>query len=116
VNIDIPDTYTEQFGRKQQGGFVDIVHPIVQRTMFGFERATLNAAVRLEYVDWNKGSFKSTGDAIGDHVYSIIPAISWRPTSQTVLRLNYRYNWQKDLLGNPPSKLAGFQFGLSTYF
>ncbi len=25
VNIDIPDTYTEQFGRKQQGGFVDIV-------------------------------------------------------------------------------------------
>ncbi|HVF96163.1 MAG TPA: hypothetical protein VM871_02515, partial [Flavisolibacter sp.] len=27
VTVDIPDTYTEQFGRKQQGGFVDIVHP-----------------------------------------------------------------------------------------
>lgn len=116
VKIDIPDTYTEQFGRKQQGGFVDIVHPVLQRTMFGFEKATLNAAVRLEYVDWNNGSFKSTGDDIGDHVYSIVPAISWRPNSQTVLRLNYRYNWQKDLLGNPPSRLAGFQFGLSTYF
>ena len=116
VNINIPDTYTEQFGRKQQGGFVDIAQPILQRPMFGFEKATLNAAVRLEYVDWNKGSFKSTGDNIGDHVYSIVPAISWRPNSQTVLRLNYRYNWQRDLLGNPPSKLAGFQFGLSTYF
>lgn len=116
VNIDIPETYTEQFGRKQQGGFVDIVHPVLQRPMFGFEKATLNAAVRLEYVDWNNSSFKSTGDNIADHVYSIVPALSWRPNSQTVLRLNYRYNWQKDLLGNPPSRLAGFQFGLSTYF
>jgi hypothetical protein len=116
INIDIPETYTEQFGRKQQGGFVDIVHPVIRRPMLGFERATLNAAVRLEYVDWNKGSFKSTGDDIGDHVYSIVPGISWRPNPQTVLRLNYRYNWQKDLLGNPPSKMAGIQFGFSTYF
>jgi hypothetical protein len=116
INLDIPDTYTEQFGRKQQGGFIDIVHPVIKRPMLGFEKAILNAAVRLEYVDWNKGSFKSTGDDIGDHVYSVVPSISWRPNPQTVLRLNYRYNWQKDLLGNPPSKLAGIQFGFSTYF
>lgn len=116
IAIDIPETYTEQFGRKQQGGFVDLVHPVLQRSMFGFKNTTLNAAVRIEYVDWNKGRFKSTGDNIADHVSSIVPAISWRPNSQTVLRLNYRYNWQKDLLGNPPSRLAGFQFGLSTYF
>ena len=116
VNVDIPDTYTEQFGRKQQGSFIDLVQPIIKGPWFGFESSVLNAAVRLEYVDWNKGSFKSTGGIISDHVYSVVPAISWRPTSQTVLRLNYRYNWQRDLLGNPPTKLAGFQFGLSTYF
>lgn len=116
VNVDIPETYTEQFGRQQQGGFVDIVQPIVRKPWFGFENSVLNAAVRFEYVDWNKGTFKSTGGDISDHVFSIVPAISWRPTAQTVLRLNYRYNWQMDLLGNPPSKLAGFQFGVSTYF
>jgi hypothetical protein len=116
VNVDVPSTYTEQFGSKQQGGFLDIVQPIIKKPWFGFENSVLNAAVRLEYVDWNKGKFKSTGDNISDHMYSVIPAISWRPTAQTVLRFNYRYNWQKDLLGNPPSKLAGFQFGLSTYF
>jgi hypothetical protein len=116
VSVDISDTYTEQFGRKQQGGFIDFVQPILRRPMFGFEKAVLNAAVRLEYVDWNKGTFKSTGGNISDHIFSIVPAISWRPTSQTVLRLNYRYNWQTDLLGNPPSKLAGIQFGLATYF
>lgn len=116
VDVDIPDTYTEQFGRRQRGGFVDLVQPIIKKSMFGFENAVLNAAIRLEYVDWNRGTFKSTGGNISDHIFSIVPAISWRPTSQTVLRLNYRYNWQTDLLGNPPSKLAAIQFGLSTYF
>jgi len=116
VQVDVPETYTEQFGRKQQGGFVDLVQPVLKKPMFGFEKAVLNAAIRLEYVDWNKGTFKSTGGNIADDVVSIVPAISWRPTSQTVLRLNYRHNRQKDLLGNPPSKLSGFQFGFSTYF
>lgn len=116
VNVDIPDTYTEQFGRKQQGGFIDFVQPVLKKPMFGFENAVLNAAVRFEYVDWNKGTFKSTGGNIADDVFSIVPAISWRPTAQTVIRFNYRYNWQRDILGNPPSRLAGFQFGFSTYF
>jgi hypothetical protein len=116
VNVDVPDTYTEQYGRKQQGGFIDFVQPVLKRPMLGFENTVLNAAVRLEYVDWNKDNFKSTGEKIADDVFAIVPAISWRPTAQTVIRFNYRYNWQRDILGNPPSKLAGFQFGLSTYF
>lgn len=93
-----------------------LLQPILKKTMFDFEKAVLNAAIRVEYVDWNKGAFTSTGGNIADHIFSIVPAISWRPTPQTVIRLNYRYNWQTDLLGNPPSKLAGFQFGFSTYF
>jgi hypothetical protein len=116
VNVNVPDTYTEQFGEKQQGGFIDFVQPVLKRPILGFENSVLNAALRLEYVDWNKGEFQSTGDNIADDVFSIVPAISWRPTAQTVIRFNYRYNWQQDILGNPPSKLAGFQFGISTYF
>ena len=116
VNVNVPDTYTEQFGEKQQGGFIDFVQPVFKKPMFGFEDAVLNAALRFEYVDWNKGNFKSTGENIADDVFSIVPAISWRPGAQTVIRFNYRYNWQKDILGNPPSKLAGFQVGISTYF
>jgi len=116
VHVNIPDTYTEQFGEKQQGGYIDIVQPIFRKPMFGFKDAVLNAAFRVEYVDWNKGKFKSTGGNISDDVFSIVPAISWRPGPQTVIRFNYRYNWQKDILGNPPSKLAGFQAGLATYF
>ena len=116
IYVDVPSTYIEQFGNRQQGGFVDFVQPVLKKRMFGFEKAVLNAALRLEYVDWNKGNFKSTGGNIADHVFSIVPAISWRPTAQTVIRLNYRYNWQTDLLGNPPAKLGGIQFGFATYF
>ena len=116
VNVDVPDTYTEQFGEKQQGGFIDFVQPVFSKSVLGFEKSVINMALRLEYVDWNKGKFQSTGGNISDEVFSIMPAISWRPVAQTVIRFNYRYNWQKDILGNPPAKLAGFQFGISTYF
>ena len=116
IKVDVPDTYTEQFGEKQQGGFIDVVQPVLKKKMMGFEEAVLNAALRFEYIDWNKGKFISTGDNIADDIISVVPAISFRPTPQTVIRFNYRYNWQRDILGNPPSKLAGFQVGLSTYF
>lgn len=116
VHVDVPDTYTEQYGRDQQGGYVDIVQPVIKKPMMGFENAVLNMALRLEYVDWNKGTFKSTGGNISDDVFAIVPAVSIRPTAQTVIRFNYRRHSQHDLLGNPPAKLGGFQFGFSTYF
>jgi hypothetical protein len=116
VQVDVPETYTEQFGHKQHGGFIDIVQPVLKRTVFGWKDATLNIALRTELVDWNVGKFKSAGTKIGDEVWSIVPAISFRPTSQTVLRLNYRYLRQKDILANPASKTAGFSVGISTYF
>jgi len=116
VNVDVPKTYSEQFGNKQFGGFLDIVQPVVKRTIAGWKDAVINIAVRFEYVDWNKGQFIDTGSNIGDHLWSIMPAVSFRPNSQSVLRLNYRIQKQTDVLGNPPSNTAGFNFGLSTYF
>jgi len=116
VKVNVPDTYTQQFGNKQQGGFIDIVQPIIKKNIFGWKDATINIALRAEYVDWNVGKFKSTGTNIGEDIWNIMPAISFRPTSQTVLRLNYRYQQQQDILGNPPAKTGGFSFGISSYF
>jgi len=116
IKVNVPSTYSQQYGNKQQGGFLDIVQPVLKRNMLGWKDATLNLAIRLEYVDWNVGKFTDTGGNISEDIWSIVPAISFRPTAQTVIRLNYRYMQQKDLLGNPPAKTGGFQFGLSTYF
>jgi len=116
INVDIPETYTQQYGDKQYGGFLDIVQPILKQKMLGWDNATLNLACRFEYVDWNVGTFNETGDDIGDELWSIMPAISFRPTQQTVFRLNYRIQRQADILNNAPVKLGGFSFGISSYF
>jgi len=116
IKVDVPTTYSQQYGRKQHGGFVDIVQPIIRKKILGWNNATVNLATRLEYVDWNAGKFTSTGGNISQDLWSIVAAISFRPSSQTVLRLNYRFMEQKDILGNPPEQTAGFQFGVSTYF
>lgn len=116
INVDIPETYSQQYGSQQFGGFIDVVQPLLKKGILGFERSVLNFALRGEYVDWNRGKFAETGTQIADDFISIVPGISWRPTSQTVIRLNYRYNWQTDLFGNPPSRTAGFQMGFSSYF
>jgi len=114
--VDVPETYTQQYGNKQQGFFLDIVQPIIKRKLLDWENASLNFAARLDYVDWNKGTFKETNTKIGEDLWAITPAISFRPSSQTVFRLNYRYQWQKDILNNPPALKASWLFGFSTYF
>ncbi|MGB8190534.1 MAG: hypothetical protein WCF67_01385 [Chitinophagaceae bacterium] len=116
VHVNLPDGYTQQFGSRQRGGFIDFVQPIVKRPMLGFENAVLNLSLRLEYVDWNKAVFTQTGTKIYDELWAIVPALSFRPTGQTVIRFNYRHQQQRDILGNPPSKTGAIQFGLATYF
>jgi len=116
VNVEVPKDYIQQYGNKQEGGFIDIVQPIVKRRIASWDKAIINVACRFEYVDWNVGNFRETGAHIGDDLWSIMPAISFRPTSQTVLRLNYRHQRQRDILGNIPAITGGFSFGLSSYF
>ncbi len=116
VNVDVPETFTQQYGTKQWGAFVDVVQPVLQRSILNWENATLNVAARLDYVDWNVGTFQETGNKIGEEQIAISPAISFRPTAQTVFRINYRYQWQKDILANPAAKTAAWLFGFSTYF
>ena len=116
VFVNVPANYSQQFGSKQHGGFVDIVQPIIRRKVLGWSRATLNLACRFEFVDWNVGRFRETGGNISEDIWSIMPAISFRPSPITVLRLNYRYMKQQDILGNPPATTGGLSFGVSTYF
>lgn len=114
--VDVPETYSQQFGNQLQGGFIDLVQPVYKAKILNWEKSVINVAFRAEYADFNKDKFKETGEDIGDHVYALVPAISFRPSPLTVLRLNYRREWRTDLLGNPPSKTASIQFGFSTYF
>jgi len=114
--VDVPSTYSPQYGSAQSGGFVDFVYPILNKRMLGWDNSILNAAIRLEYVDYNKDTFKETGGRIYDEEKGINAAFGFRPAPGTVIRINYGYYWATDLLGNLPSKTSKLQFGFSSYF
>jgi len=116
ATIDVPSGLAELFGEKQWGGHVDVVVPVWRPRIGGYADATLALAARFEHVDYNVGTFASTGEAIGDEVTAVVPGISFRPTPNTVFRANYRYHWTKDFVGNDAAQTAGFQLGFATYF
>jgi len=120
IFVDLPADYTPEYAHKQYGGYVDVVQPVFKGRILDWDHATINIAVRGEYVDWNDGNFAATGQRMYNDVWSIMPAISFRPTQQTVLRLNYRIQNERDIVGNTigasigPTR--GLSFGISTYF
>lgn len=114
--VDVPATYTRQYGSRQQGGFLDVVQPVLHRSLLGWEEAVVELAVRGEYVDYNVGSFIETGGDIADDLWAVTFGAAVRPEAGMVLRANYGYRWQRDLLGNPAAKTATITFGLSAYF
>lgn len=116
VLVDVPSTFTQQYGEKQWGAFTDIIYTVLHRKILGWENAKLNVGVRGEYADYNVGKFKETNTNIGDDIYAIVPTIAFRPTGTTVLRLNFRYESVHDLLDNDPIRTNVIQFGFSSYF
>ncbi len=116
VFVDIPETYTQQYGRQQFGAYIDIIGTVLQRKMLAWEKAKFNIGIRLEYADYNQGKFRETGTSIGDHIWAVVPTLAFRPVGSTVIRFNYRYEQKKDLLANPAALTGGIQLGFSTYF
>lgn len=116
VAVDVPATYSQQFGSRQRGGFLDLVQPLLRRPFLDFQKSVFQIGLRLEYIDWNSGRFRENNQKIGDELWAFTTSFAWRPTAQTVLRLNYRLAWEWDFLGNPPARLGAFQLGLASYF
>lgn len=116
ASLDVAETFSQQFGKRQQGGFLDIIQPVIKGRILGWSESIINLSARLDYADYNVGKFQEIDANIADHLYAATAAISFRPSAQTVIRANYRYEWLTDLLGNPASRTAGLQLGFSTYF
>lgn len=114
--IDIPEGLKPQFGSKQWGAHLDLIYSLATLDILNWEELSLNLNFRFEFVDFNAGNFSETGDKIYDEIIAVVPGISLRFSPDTLLRFNYRYHWERDILGNPPVKTAGFQFGFASYF
>ncbi len=116
VWIDLPPSLGELMGNRQWGGYLDATLPVWFPRIRGLQRPEVSAVLRLERVDFNEGTFSSTGQKRFDEINAITMGVSFRPAAGTVFRLNHRREWARDLQGNPASKTAGWQFGFATYF
>ena len=74
VLVDVPDSYTQQFGSEQLGVFLDVIQPIYNGDVLDWDNCVVNLAARFDYVDWNIGSFKDVefeeGTEIGCLLYT----------------------------------------------
>lgn len=116
VIVDTPDNFIEQYGNQQWGAYADVVYTFLTKKVLGWEKAKFNIGLRSEYVDYNLGNFITTGLKRGDDIWAFTPMISFRPTGTTVIRLNYRFEGEHDLINNPLSRTNTIQFGISSYF
>ena len=116
ARIDLPPDLGELLADRQWGFYLDATLPVWRPRIRGLERPVISAVVRLERVDLNQGRFSATGLDRGDDVNAVTAGISFRPAAGTVFRAHYRYQTTRDLLGNPPSRTAGFQVGFATFF
>lgn len=116
ARVELPESLGEVFGSRQWGGHVDAVVPVWRPRMAGYPDASVALGLRVEHVDFNRGDFSTTGRSIGDEVTAVVPGLAFRPTAETVFRVNYRYAWIRDLVGNEPARSAGIQLGFATYF
>lgn len=116
VKVQVPSSIATNYGSKQFGAFLDIVQPVFKGKVMTWNASVLNLACRLEYADWNLGTFAVSNSKIYEELWSVVPAISFRPTPQTVLRLNYRIQQQADFVGDFTIKTKGLSLGMSAYF
>lgn len=114
--IDIPEDLREVFGERQWGFHLDGVVRLFRPRIRGLTDAVVSGVLRLERVDYNRGTFTSTGATIGDEVTAVVTGVTFRPVAGTVVKANHRHEWIRDLQGNALVRRAGFQFGLATYF
>lgn len=116
ATVQVPNDLKGLYGTAQYGTFIEFSYPVLKRKMIGFENAVVKASLRAEKIDYNEGTMPPTNNNIGDEVSAVSFGMGFRPSASTIIRFNYRYHWIYDFLGNPPAHLAGFQFGIASYF
>jgi hypothetical protein len=113
--IDVPRALESAFGSRQWGLYVDAIAPIYRFSVLGLDKSSLNVGARFEHVDYHAGEL-ANGDPAGNAVTRVAGSVSFRPSAETVFRINYVYQWATDLVNNAPARRVAMQFGIATYF
>lgn len=117
AHVDIPNDQVDDdfFAETQRGYYVEGNYTLLRRPMLGMPEASLALVSRFDYVDLNVGEFEKTGQNIGEATRRWTTGLSFRPTSETSIRLSYWRQWEDDVFNNRANTM-NVQFGVATYF
>lgn len=116
VSVDVYNGLGQLFGEKQLGYHVEASYPLLEYPLFLEQQDNqLNLVFRYEAVDYNQGLFEQTDTNIFDERQGVRAGLVFQIAQIAMLKANYAYFWNKDILGNP-SQTAAIQLGFASYF
>ena len=108
ARVDIPANLAGLFASRQSGLYLQAVRPFGAGWVGVMPNSTFAVAARLDVVDFDT-------ELDGDNVRQLSLGFNFRPTSDTVLKLNYVRGVSRDRFNNP-SDFARALFSIATYF
>ncbi len=108
ARIDVPPGLVGIYAERQRGFYVQAVRPFGHGWVRTMPASHFAAALRLDVVDFD-------ADLPGDNVRRVSAGLNFRPTQDTVLKLNWTRGTSRDRFNNPGEE-AGLLFSLATYF
>ena len=108
ATIDVPPSLEGLFATSQWGVTLDVVRDFGRGWVRTAPSSFFSAGVRLEVLDLD-------ADLEGDAIRQVTLGLNFRPTAESVLKLNYVRGRSWDRFNNLADH-AGFQASLATYF
>lgn len=108
TSIDIPTGLRGIFASRQRGFYLEAMRDFGSGWVRTMPRSFFSAGGRIDVVDFD-------GDVAGDTIHRYTAGLNFRPTRDTVLKLNYFRGTERDRFNNPIEE-AGFLFSVATYF
>ena len=108
TRIDVPANLSGIVASEQRGLYAEASARFLEGAIATLPSSRFAAVSRYDVVDFDE-------DLSGDSVQRVTTGVNFRPTSDTVFKLDYQYNWLRDRF-NVEARSAGIVFGVATYF
>jgi len=108
ASIDVPTASGGIFAENQDGFYTQISYRFLENVVLDLPNSSFTSVIRYDFVDFNS-------DINGDSQKRLTLGFNFRPTDETIFKLDYQHNWMRDGF-DTEVKSAGIVFGMATYF
>lgn len=108
AQIDLPTGLSPLFASKQNGSYVEAGVNFLNGALSAMPESFFLSSIRYDLIDLD-------ADHSGDDRRKLSLAVGFRPTPQTIFKLNWTREWETDRF-DVETPQAGILFGLASYF